>query len=153
MEKKSIKLSLLFLRVYWSLKPIFLNRKRAIPAPWGMLILGEVHFLVTEKNRGVTSLQTGYLWIVRFKYTIFSIVALNFWSHGHRMNFGCSSVIAGWLLGGFHWYFVMPHIWVLVLDQAWLNKCVHNIFVEMGFCAWFFKLLVLGVGLSDPLAQ
>lgn len=54
------------------------------------------------------------------------------------MNFGCSSVIAGWLLGGFHWYFAMPCVWVLVLDQAWLNKCVHNKFVEMGFYDWLF---------------
>lgn len=52
-----------------------------------MLILGEVRFLVTEKNRSVTSLQTGYLLIVRFKYTKFSIVALNFWSHKHRVGF------------------------------------------------------------------
>lgn len=83
-----------------------------------MLILSEAHFLVTEKNRGVTSLQTGYLLIVRFKYTTFSIVALNFWSHGHRIALGCNSVIAGGLSGDFHRYLVVLLVWGLVSNQA-----------------------------------
>lgn len=118
-----------------------------------MLILGEVHFLVTEKNRGVTSLQTGYLLIVRFKYTKFSIVALNFWSHECRINFGCNSIITGWLSGDFYWYLLILLVWVLVLNQAYcFIKCIHKMFVEIGFCVCFCYFIIHWVGLPYTLA-
>lgn len=117
-----------------------------------MLILGEVHFLVTEKNRGVTSLQTGYLLIVRFKYTKFSIVALNFWSHKHRINFGCSSIITGWL-SDFHWYLMVLLVWVLALNQAYrFIKCVHKMLVEIGFFVCFCYSIIHRVWLPCTVA-
>lgn len=94
-EGKVNRSDLYFLSVYLEPEARFPKQEKSRSSRSEMLILGEVHFLVTEKNRGVTSLQTGYLLIVRFKYTKFSIVALNFWSHGHRMHFGCCGVVAG----------------------------------------------------------
>lgn len=116
-----------------------------------MLILGEVHFLVTEKNRGVTSLQTGYLLIVRFKYTKFSMVALNFWSHGHRVDFACDGVITGWLSGGFHRYLMTLVVQVLALNQAsFFISCV----IEMleNWLLFFCYVIIQGVGLPGTLA-
>lgn len=136
-----------------SLKPIFLNRKRAIPAPFRNVDTRWSALPHDRENRGVTSLQTGYLLIVRFKYTKFSIVALNFWSHEHRINFGCNSIITGWLSGDFHWYLMVLLIWVLVLNQAYcFIKCVHKMFVEIGFCHCFSYLIIHRVGLPYTLA-
>lgn len=56
------------------------------------------------------------------------------------MSFGCSSVTAG--CGGFPLVLDNATCSDLGLDQAWLDKRVHSVFVEMGICAGLFQSLV-----------
>lgn len=77
------------------------------------------------------------------------MVALNFWSHGHRMDFGCDSVITGWLSGGFHWYLMTLLVRVLSLNRAsCFISCVHEMFENrlLCFCCYF---IIQGVGLPS----
>lgn len=75
-------------------------------------------------------MQTGYLLIVRFKYTKFSTVALNFWSPGHRMDVGCYCVVAGCRSGGLHWSLVLLLTGVLALNQGY--RCPPALGAELG---------------------